>query len=108
MTTPIPPGTVAGIAGLFGKGAKAAVEGIIPGADAANAAIDGIVATRRWLSDRHNWTRVAWTLGGAFLMYMGVLMLAKPQIESAAQAAGKVLDVVPVGKAAKAAKAVAK
>lgn len=100
MTMPLVPGPGI-IAGLATGGLKT-VQGMIPGADAANAVIDGIVASRRWLSERHNWTRVGWTIGGAFLMYMGVLMLAKPQIESASQAATKVLDVLPAGKAVKA------
>lgn len=109
MTSPFDPSPAIarGLVDLFG-GAGKVVEGMIPGADAANALIDGVVASRRWMSDRHNWVRVGWTMGGAFLMYMGVLMLAKPGIDSAVEAAGKAAEVLPVGKIAKISKAVPK
>lgn len=108
MTSPLDPGAPAAnivkgaktLAGWIGSGAQQ-VTGVIPGADAANTLIDSIAASRRWLAERHNWTRVAWTIGGTFLMYMGVLMLAKPQIESAVQAAGKAAEILPAGKIAK-------
>lgn len=91
-------------AGWLGAGAQE-ITGLIPGADAANAAIDGIAATRRWLSDRHNWTRVAWTVGGAMLMYYGMLLLAAPKVTGVVE---KVSNIVPAGKVANATKAVVK
>lgn len=106
MTSPVDPSEIGraaagGIAGAWLTGSQT-IDGLIPGADAANAVIDGIVASRRWLSVRHNWIRVGWTVGGAFLMYMGVIMLAQPAVSTVAQAAGKAAELVPMGKAAKA------
>lgn len=97
MTFPNPalvPPVVAG-----GVQAAKEVTGLIPGADAAASLIDGVVAVRRWISDRHNWTRVAWFGAGVVLVLTGAAMLARKPIQAAVTA-------VPVGKAAKAVKAV--
>lgn len=74
------------------------VSGVVPGADEAQVALDAIVAMRRWLSDRHNWTRVVWFGSGVILVLAGAGMLAY----------GKGSDLVPVGKITKAVKGAAK
>jgi hypothetical protein len=89
----------ASAAGAAAKGAVTGVSGLLPGADAAGSLLDVLVATRRWVSVRHNWVRVAWTVTGVALMWAGALMVIKPEISSAVQAVG---EVPGAGKAIKA------
>lgn len=64
------------------------VSGLLPGANAAGGLVDGVVAVRRWISDRHNWVRVGWFVAGGLLFYGGIAVLARKQIIGAAQATG--------------------
>lgn len=97
MTGPLSPGTVAAGASAIG-GAVAGLKqigGLVPGADAANAVIDGITATRRWISDRHNWTRALWFASGMTLIMIGAVVIGHKPLGAAAG------TVIPVGKAGK-------
>jgi type IV secretory pathway VirB2 component (pilin) len=87
MTAP----TGAAAAGVIegAKQVRQTVTGLLPGADAAASVIDGIVATRRWISDRHNWIRVGWFVSGAVLFYGGAYMIIRPATEPLATAAAK-------------------
>lgn len=100
MTNPIPPGAAsAGAAAVVGGLRE--VKGLIPGADAASAVTDGVTAVRRWVSDRHNWTRVAWFGAGVTLMMIGAGMIGRPVAQKAVRAAA---TAVPTGKIATAVK----
>lgn len=44
---------------------------------------------RAWISDRHNWTRVGWAVGGFILLGIGMFMVARPVVEPAAKTAAK-------------------
>lgn len=88
MTSPTPPDPYSG--GLPNpldpeqvRGAVRRVTGIIPGASEAAGMLDAVVATRRWISDRHNWMRVGWFVLGAAMIYGGVIILARHQITGA-------------------------
>ena len=49
-------------------------------------------AVKRWISDRHNWVRVGWFVGGVVLMVGGVAVMAgKPAVQSTIKTVGKVL-----------------
>lgn len=52
-----------------------------------------------WMSDGHNWIRVAYTIVGGAMVLVGVAIIAKP---AATTAAGTVASVVPAGRALKA------
>lgn len=65
---------------------------------------DSLTAVRAWISDRHNWVRVSWVVGGVAMFVAGVLMIGG---RTAGKAAGTVVQtVLPAGKAAKAVKKV--
>lgn len=63
----------------------------IPGLAAVTDIGAGIGAVRRWVSDRHNWVRVAWTVGGLVLMASGVAVMAGKPAASAVRTATKVV-----------------
>jgi hypothetical protein len=91
--------------------------------DAAKAALALVSKAGAWMSDSHNWARVALVVAGSAGVLAGLTMLAKAGAGPVSSAAGAVtsapgkaakaaVNVVPVGRAAtvasKAAKAVAK
>jgi len=92
MTQPAPNPIGAAIGAALTVPAKVAgavvqkVPGVIPGADAAASAIDAVVATRRWIGDRHNWWRVVWGVSGVALVYIGVVILVRKPLGRAASA----------------------
>jgi hypothetical protein len=82
-SVPIPtPGDIA-------TGTKVVLGNIpLPGVDQATALVDSATAVRRWISDRHNWVRVGWFVGGSLLLWAGVVVLARKPIIATAQGAG--------------------
>lgn len=52
-----------------------AIDAITP--DALTDVPDGIRAVRAWISDRHNWVRVAWFLSGAAMFTVGLVMVGQ-------------------------------
>jgi hypothetical protein len=95
--------TAPGLGPQIGQAIAGLTKVEIPGVDSANALIDGIDATRRWMSDRHNWIRVMWFGAGMILMIGGAMIISRPAIS---KTAGTVAAVAPVGKIGKVAKAV--
>lgn len=70
-------------------------------------AVDGIRAVRRWVSDRHNWIRVGYFLGGAWLFGVGAVMVAgRPASKAAAPIVNLATGAAPTGRIGKAVKAV--
>ncbi|MGE5827532.1 MAG: hypothetical protein ACM30G_04105 [Micromonosporaceae bacterium] len=59
-----------------------AAPSVIPGAGEVAGVVDTFVAARRWISDRHNWVRVAWVVSGFVLIATGVAWMARRPIES--------------------------
>lgn len=94
MTAPTPDPYTGGIPNPFDPaqvgGAIRRVAGVIPGASEAAGFLDAAVATRRWISDRHNWVRVGWFVLGAGMIYAGVIVLARHQIAAVASGTEKV------------------
>lgn len=90
---------VAGLGAAFTRGTNptALDAAINAGGDSIAAPLN---AVRAWISDRHNWVRVAWFGGGIVMFAIGAAMLAG---RPAGQA---IATVVPAGKAAKAVKAI--
>lgn len=82
MTLPVDPTTPLG-GSIVQKGSELLQE--VPGAEAIGGITDSIVATRRWIGDRHNWTRVAWFVGGMGLVYIGVVMLVRKPLMAVAK-----------------------
>lgn len=82
-SVPIPtPGDIA-------TGTKVVLGSIpLPGLDQAATLVDSVTAVRRWVSDRHNWVRVGWFVGGSLLLWAGVLVLARKPIVATAKGAG--------------------
>jgi hypothetical protein len=68
----------------------------IPGAGVLADLSASLHAARAWLSDRHNWVRIAWTGMGVALIYGGVIVLARRPIESTAKVAASVAGKVPL------------
>lgn len=90
-TIPVPtsPGDVAG----------ALTGGATDAIGSAKIAANAIVAAGKWMSNTHNWLRVAYVIGGGILIYAGVESLILP---GATKAVGKVMGVVgPGGKVSK-------
>jgi hypothetical protein len=56
-----------------------------------------------WMSDPHNWIRVAQVVVGGALVLVGVSIVAKPAAAPVADAAGGVVTKLPAGRALKAA-----
>jgi hypothetical protein len=81
--------------GLIDK-AIGALASNVPGVDELGNAEDGLRAVRAWVSDRHNWVRVAWFLGGSLMFSVGVVMLAERPLAKAATTV-----TAPVGKVVK-------
>lgn len=98
---PGPGGAAVNAAGAAANAATAAATNVLPDLGIG----ENITAVRAWISDRHNWVRVMWFGGGVVLFAVGAAMIARPATQSAAQAA---MTVIPAGKAATAAKAVAR
>lgn len=113
MALEIPvPGPIAGAAGAAGAaatGAAGVIAGIagtvggkvvqsLPGASQVGDAVATLQAARAWISDRHNWTRVAWFAGGSVMFTVGALMLGERPIANATTAVVK-----PVGRVVKSA-----
>lgn len=83
--------------GLIEKAINALTpDAVKEGVDELGGAVDGLRAVRAWISDRHNWLRVAWFLGGSLMFSVGVVMLAERPL---AKAATQV--TAPVGKVVK-------
>lgn len=87
-----------GLVGKAGDAASALVDSLNPFSNVE----DSLTAVRAWVSNRHNWVRVAWVFGGGCMFAAGVIMIGgKP----ASKAASTVVQaVVPAGKALKAAR----
>jgi hypothetical protein len=61
---------------------------------------DAAAAVRAWSADRHNWTRVMWFGAGVICFAIGASMLVRRPVTDAV---AQVANVVPSGKAVKAA-----
>jgi hypothetical protein len=92
MPGPVVIGGAVGIGAAQAKKAKEEIPGLVPGADAANAVIDGVTAARRWISDRHNLIRIAWFGSGVVLIIAGAVIISRP-----IQNAGKVTSTLLTG-----------
>jgi len=79
VPNPLNPGQVAGAA----QTAVKTVVGVVPGAKEAAGILDAVIASRRWLSDRHNWVRVAWVSAGFALVVGGAFVLARRPVNAA-------------------------
>lgn len=96
MTTPTP-GALAGeaVAGTaLASGAKKAL-GAIPGAQELGDITDGVRAVRAWISNRHNWVRVAWFLSGAGMFVVGIVLIGERPAAKAAATAAKAAKYIP-------------
>lgn len=63
------------------------------------------VHAAKWIGDSHNWTRVAFVIGGAGALLLGASMLANQQVmksDAVKALTGAATNVLPTGKAAKA------
>lgn len=93
---PIPgPGGVAGVVGEIAGAAVGAAGGAvskIPGVDLLGDVADTARAVRAWVSNRHNWVRVSWFVGGTVMFTVGAVMLGERPIANATNAVVK-----PVG-----------
>lgn len=92
MTTPITPSAAAAI-GSAAAGFSQGVRSAIPGADQLGDLQDQARAIRAWISNRHNWTRVAWFLSGAALFTIGAVMVGERPLSNGVTAVTK-----PVGR----------
>lgn len=95
---------------LIGRVATGELNPVGGALDAASATASGITtiaaATGRagmWMSDPHNWIRVAQVVVGGALVLVGVSIVAKPAAAPVADAAGGVVTKLPAGRALKAA-----
>lgn len=70
----------------------------IPGFGVVSDFTDGITAVRKWISNRHNWTRVAWFAGGSAMFTIGAVMVGERPLSQ-----GITSVVQPVGKVVKSA-----
>lgn len=67
----------------------------IPGVDQLGDVADGARAVRAWISDRHNWTRVAWFGAGVVMFTVGAVMVGeRPLANATASVARPVGNVV--------------
>jgi hypothetical protein len=83
-----PTGTVTGwVVDALGQGQKVAT-GLTGGVGGVTAAVDSIVATRRWIGDRHNWLRVAWFMAGSGLLMVGLTILVRKPAMATLDATG--------------------
>jgi len=112
MTTPIDPQTIGNVAGIISSltgGAKNAansaasdasnaLKGVVPGASQLGDITDEARAVRAWITNRHNWTRVAWFLGGSVMFTVGAVMVGERPVANATNAV-----VAPVGRIVKSA-----
>lgn len=96
MTQPVPdpgkrppriPVTVPGPGGAVQAGYNAITQAPAAVRDAAFGGLDdAAAAVRGWISNRHNWTRVLWFVGGVICTTVGVAMLGKPAADAAVSA----------------------
>lgn len=99
MTFPIEPGAIAAgadIAGNVARGAQVVTgkaTGVL-GNDLGDIT-DTVRAVRAWISNRHNWVRVAWFLSGAAMFTVGVVMIGERPIAKATASAEKVAKILP-------------
>lgn len=75
MPNPVDPALAGAAAAGAVAGARDTIERVVPDP---TGLVDGITAVRAWVSDRHNWVRVAWFSGGVVLFVVGASMLARP------------------------------
>lgn len=75
------PGPGAGIATSVAKGAVSTVQGAASAADqtvAATAVVGSAIGkTTLWVSNAHNWVRVAYVVGGSAIFVAGLVMLVE-------------------------------
>jgi hypothetical protein len=95
VTVPINPGAIGAEGDVIGNvllGGKAVVgkaTGVL-GGDLGDVT-DTVRAVRAWVSNRHNWVRVAWFLSGAAMFTVGVVMVGTRPLEPAVKAVAKVI-----------------
>lgn len=84
----------------------------LPGADMLDAAKSGLslgYKASHWLSDRNNWTRIAFVMLGTGLVWGGLLMVAgRPVMNTTGAVVGTVLGTKTAGKAVKTVKTAGK
>jgi hypothetical protein len=56
----------------------------IPGASAVADITGQLAAARAWVSNRHNWVRMAWVASGLVLVVAGVIVMAGEPVRDAA------------------------
>ena len=98
MTAPVDPSLIPEAADRLTRLIMAAPS-VIPGVGELAGVVDSMLAVRRWISDRHNWVRVVWVVGGFSLMVTGAMLMARRPIESAATRVGGEVISSAVGKA---------
>lgn len=94
MTTPLVPGPGAVLTNV----AQAVAPSAVMTANMTPAVLGDVAdqarAVRAWISNRHNWVRVAWFLSGSVLFAVGAVMVgARP----ATNAAGGIVKTVKGG-----------
>lgn len=94
---PKPAPTTGAKPGILDK-ALDAITPEIPGLGVVSDVSDGITAVRAWISNRHNWIRVAWFFAGSAMFTVGALMVGERPLANATNAV-----VQPVGKVVKSA-----
>lgn len=57
----------------------------------ATSAADRLMKASGWLSDRHNWARIAWFTAGYAMIVAGLVIISKPVVD---QATGAVAGTV--------------
>lgn len=67
--------------------ATSKAEQALPSIPGVGDALDAVVAVRRWISDRHNWARIGWFVGGVAMFTVGAALVARPAVEAAAKEA---------------------
>jgi hypothetical protein len=72
-------GPVVGGVEAVGDAVNAGVDGL---AETMGATVQALNALREWVSDSHNWTRVALVVGGVALALVGAAAVARPATES--------------------------
>lgn len=99
MTFPIEPGALAAGADVAGNVARGAASTATSAAGAIGQGVgditDSVRAVRAWISNRHNWVRVAWFLSGAAMFTVGVVLLGERPAAKAAATVEKVAKAVP-------------
>lgn len=102
-TTGAKPGVIDGVINGVKDGVDALTPSLpsIPGIGVVSNIGDGITAVRAWISNRHNWTRVAWFAAGSAMFTVGAVMVGERPLSqgvtSVAQPVGKVVKSVYKG-----------